>query len=177
MWVRPRPLLLSPIKWEMHELHRWFSISQAIAYQYRAFIGKPGLKTSCSPPFLSTQYSSNLKQFLVHAAGDKGVDPDPVVMEVTGWNFSSGGISPDFPKLCKKITVQCELKLFSTWLFNFFCIWEGDSYGQSAHSRNQFFCSHPVPQALNIFHTKPSQNLNFCVQTDLYVLRYKTPHK
>ena len=103
-------------------------------------------------------------------------------MEVTGCKFSSGGISPDFPKLCKKITVQCELKL--CWFFNFFCIWEGDSYGQSARSCNQFFCSHPVPQVLNTFHTKLTESelvcpdRLVCVQhTFSPVLRYKTPHK
>lgn len=88
-------------------------------------------------------------------------------MEGTGQNFSSEGISRDFPKLCMKITAQCELKL--CWFSNFFCISEMESYGQSARSYNQLFCSHPVPQVPNTFPTKPSQNLNFCAQADLYV--------
>lgn len=107
-------------------------------------------------PFLSTRYFSNLNQFPVHTAGDKGVDLKLAVKEVTGWNFTSGGISPDFPKLYK-ISVQYELKL--SWFFNF-CIYKGDSNGQSKQSCDQsFFCSHPVPQVMNTFHTKSSQSV------------------
>lgn len=41
----------------------------------------------------------------------QGSRPKLAVKEVTGWDFTGAGISPDFPKLYKKISVQCELKL------------------------------------------------------------------
>lgn len=56
---------------------------------------------------------------ILYAPRDEGVECKLVLMHVTGWHFSSGRISPDFSKLCKKITVQCELKLGSSITFAF----------------------------------------------------------
>lgn len=149
--VQP-PLLFR--KWEMHE-PQWFlqvlltSTGPSLAELIQWFL--------IPHPFLSTQYFSSLNQFPVHTAGDKRIDPKLVVKAVTGQNFTSGGISPKFPKLYKKINVQHELKL--CWFFNF-CIYKGDSNGQSKQSCNQsFFCSHSVPQVMNTFHTTSSQSL------------------
>lgn len=150
---RPRSLLHSPRKWEMHELHSDFLFLQVLLTNTGPSLAE--LIWWFLVPFLSALCFSNLNQFPVHPAGDKGVDLKLALKEVTGWNFTSGGISPDFPKLYKS-SVQCELKL--CWFFNF-CIFRGDSNGQSKQSCNQcFFCSHPVPQVMT-FHAKSSQSV------------------
>lgn len=155
--VRPRPLLFSPRKREMNELHSDFLSLQVLLTNTGPSRAELIQWFLVPHPFLSTQYFCNWNQVPVHTAGGKQIDPKLVVKAVTGWNFTSGGISPEFPKLYKKISVQCELKL--CWFFNF-CIYKGDSNGQSKRSCNQsFFCSHPVPQVMNTFHTKSAQSV------------------
>lgn len=134
----------------MQDLHRWLSIFQTIAYNYRASTGNTALKmidsqrlgevsaaclASCPlygqqwwPAPIWCHWEAPSSWWLYWADGmvPPGTSLLPVggvgsccrtraqvlaVMEGTEWNFSSGGISPGFPKLFKKVTVQCELKL------------------------------------------------------------------
>lgn len=151
---KTQTLLYSFRKWEMHELHSDFLSRQVLLTNTGPSLAE--LILQFLVPFLSTQYFSNLNLFPVHTTRDKGRDLKLAVKEVTAWNFTSGWILPDFPKLYKS-SVQCELKL--CWFFNF-CIFKGDSNGLSKQSCNQcFFCSCPVPQVMKTFHAKSSQSV------------------
>lgn len=133
--VRSRPLLLSPRKWEMHELHDFLSLQVLLTNTGRTDI------------VIFLFFFSPPNVFLTWTTGGKG----------SYWmKFHQ---QRNLTWLSKALWDQCSVWIETRWFFNF-CIYKGDSSGQSKQSCDQScFCSHPVPWVMNTYHTKSSQSV------------------